>query len=450
MPLRVVDVEALPRCCWLLDLRAGDCVLFKGAQVEAHSDWFAEGAWAGPYSKDGFAASPFRCGSGAIVAESFVELLPPSHTLEAIYLFAFRDEERWLASNSFPCILGARPGPVELPVDFKELVRRARTLKKGLAANERVLLEEPGGTPSHVMFAACRIAPAAKTTVEMLPALPPAPFGNYRGYVDYLKATVVALVENARAEDRRRPFGECLTSCSSGYDSPAVAVIARHAGCREAATLTTSRGGAADSGAEVAAMLGLHCHEFPRFATGLEERGKKDYNIDHAKIGADMLRQFEDFLISIVTPGDAVYAVFEPLLDNAIFFRGQHGDMVWALGGDVSPNVLRGDVGGGGFDAFRHRLGFVSVPVPFIACRHVREIKAIANSDEMAPFRIGGSYDRPIPRRICEEAGVARSAIGQAKLRGSVLFGPPPAEFGDPLVSVAARYRAALSEASGV
>jgi hypothetical protein len=65
-------------------------------------------------------------------------------------------------------------------------------------------------------------------------------------------------------------------------------------------------------------MLGLHCHEFPRFATGLEERGKKDYNIDHAKIGADMLRQFEDFLISIVTPGDAVYAVFEPLLDNAI------------------------------------------------------------------------------------------------------------------------------------
>jgi hypothetical protein len=434
----------------LLDLRDSDCVLFKGAQVEAHGDWFAEGAWAGPYSKEGFAASPFRCGSGGIVGEEFVELLPPSHTLEVIYLFAFRNERRWLASNSFPCILGARPGPVGLTVDFKELVKRTRTIKQGLAAYERVLIEEPGGTLSRVAFAQCRITPSAKAPVEMLPELPPAPFSDYRGYVDYLTATVVALVENARAENRRRPFGECLTSCSSGYDSPAAAVIAWHAGCREAATLTTSRGGVADSGAEVAAMIGLHCQEFPRFATELEEPRKRDYNIDHARIGADMLRQIEDFLISIVTPGDAVFAVFEPLLDNTIFFRGQHGDVVWAPGGNVSSNVVRGDVGGSGFDAFRQRLGFVSVPVPFIGCRHEREIKAISNSDEMAPFRLGGSYDRPIPRRICEEAGVARSAIGQVKLRGSVLFGPPPAKFGDLLVSVAARYRAALSEASGV
>ncbi|HEU4476830.1 MAG TPA: hypothetical protein VFR71_09090 [Methyloceanibacter sp.] len=45
---------------------------------------------------------------------------------------------------------------------------------------------------------------------------------------------------------------------------------------------------------------------------------------------------------------------------------------------------------------------------------------------------------------------MARSAIGQEKLRGSVLFGPPSAKFGDLLVSVAKRYRAALAEAGRV
>ena len=36
-------------------------------------------------------------------------------------------------------------------------------------------------------------------------------------------------------------------------------------------------------------------------------------------------------------------------------------------------------------------------------------------SVEMAPWRLGTSYDRPIPRRIAEAAGVPRQAFGQRK-----------------------------------
>ena len=52
-------------------------------------------------------------------------------------------------------------------------------------------------------------------------------------------------------------------------------------------------------------------------------------------------------------------------------------------------------------------------------------------SNEMDPYRIGGNYDRPVPRRIVEEAGVARLLFGQTKKAATpiTLFWPQcPAE----------------------
>ena len=39
----------------------------------------------------------------------------------------------------------------------------------------------------------------------------------------------------------------------------------------------------------------------------------------------------------------------------------------------------------------------------------------VGMSDDMAPYRVGGRYDRPIARRMVEEAGVPREAFGQRK-----------------------------------
>ncbi|MCZ7628807.1 MAG: acyl-CoA dehydrogenase family protein [Microthrixaceae bacterium] len=41
----------------------------------------------------------------------------------------------------------------------------------------------------------------------------------------------------------------------------------------------------------------------------------------------------------------------------------------------------------------------------------------------MAPWSIGGRYDRPIPRRIVEEAGVERRLFGHHKFSGGALVG---------------------------
>ena len=41
----------------------------------------------------------------------------------------------------------------------------------------------------------------------------------------------------------------------------------------------------------------------------------------------------------------------------------------------------------------------------------------------MTPWSVGGGYDRPIPRRIAESAGVDRQAFGQRKRAVAVWYG---------------------------
>jgi hypothetical protein len=48
----------------------------------------------------------------------------------------------------------------------------------------------------------------------------------------------------------------------------------------------------------------------------------------------------------------------------------------------------------------------------------------------MRPWRLENSYDRPIPRRIAEEAGVPRDLFGQIKVGSVVLFPSPSLPYG--------------------
>jgi hypothetical protein len=51
----------------------------------------------------------------------------------------------------------------------------------------------------------------------------------------------------------------------------------------------------------------------------------------------------------------------------------------------------------------------------------------------MDPWRLRNAYDRPIPRRIAEEAGVPREIFGQSKMGSVVIFAPPSIPYGKKL-----------------
>ena len=53
--------------------------------------------------------------------------------------------------------------------------------------------------------------------------------------------------------------------------------------------------------------------------------------------------------------------------------------------------------------------------VPFILAVNIKDVYAVSHSEEMHPWRLFNSYDRPIARRIAETAGIPRGAFGLRK-----------------------------------
>jgi hypothetical protein len=87
--------------------------------------------------------------------------------------------------------------------------------------------------------------------------------------------------------------------------------------------------------------------------------------------------------------------------------------------------IKRLDVAGHGLGELRLVVGFIHVPVLFIGARRKADIIKITESSEMDPWRLGSKYDRPIARRIAEEAGVPRQMFGQSKMGSVVIFSRP-------------------------
>ena len=50
------------------------------------------------------------------------------------------------------------------------------------------------------------------------------------------------------------------------------------------------------------------------------------------------------------------------------------------------------------------------------------EVERISHLPEMRPYSVGGDYDRPIARRIIEEAGVPRGAFARSKKGMALIF----------------------------
>jgi hypothetical protein len=81
----------------------------------------------------------------------------------------------------------------------------------------------------------------------------------------------------------------------------------------------------------------------------------------------------------------------------------------------------------------RLQAGMVQVAPVYIGARQRADIVRITESPEMDPWRLGVTYDRPIPRRIAESAGVPRGLFGQVKMASVVEFAAPRVPFGSEL-----------------
>lgn len=378
-------------------------------------DCFFEGAWDGPFEGYRFDQALTFAGSGGRLADDGIVFATPSHTFERLH--SVRAGDQVFVSNSLAFLLALSGERLDSKhphyyLDFLDFHRAGIRVKE-----KRLRVAGPRFVSLHDC---CNLAIQADLTISRLEKPLGPPPSDYAAYVSFLSRTARDVFANASHADRRWSFRP-VTSLSQGYDSTAVSALASKAGCREAVTFRKSNGTTGyedDSGSEIARCLNLCVTEY----------GRAD---------CDRIARERDHQFYIEPDGmDRSLVVMEEQLVGALLLTGRFGERLWnrepsirwGLPGDTGQphfQLLTGfKLGGCALGEFRMNAGFIHFPLACSGGLHAPAIKAITDSPEMQPWSVGGGYDRPIARRIAEEAGVPRRLFGQTKKGGPRRSGP--------------------------
>lgn len=209
--------------------------------------------------------------------------------------------------------------------------------------------------------------------------------------------------ENMSCPERTQPFA-WLGTISRGYDSATCAALAREAGLRRVITHDESRPGTRDDGLIVAKALNLDCVMVNRLAW------KSHPSLEPLFLVADA--QGKEIMIAGTPTG----------LDRVVLVTGHGGDTAWSTDSPAGESLARTSHSGLSMSEYRLHAGFIHLPVPFMGLRQLPDLAKLSHSVEMTAWDFGGSYSRPICRRILEEAGVPRDMFGISKTGASIRF----------------------------
>jgi hypothetical protein len=225
------------------------------------------------------------------------------------------------------------------------------------------------------------------------------PFESFRDFRERLLAATRTLFRNAGGY-------EPVVSLSGGYDSTGVAVVAAEAGCKRAVGFETSRparadGSIGDSGREAASRLGMSYRTFDRLGF-LSDEGTPE----------------AEFLSTGMVGEEVVFTAVEEEIRRSTLLTGYWAGWQWAMADrDEFRLHVPSTTAGTSLTEFRLRTDFYDVPLPVFGAALPLDAPSLLDLPEMDPFRVGGGayYDRPIPRRLIEEAGIPRGSFATTK-----------------------------------
>jgi hypothetical protein len=393
MQLYTTEIPNWPKLAWVATCMEGSLGIqvLHGPCVEACEAWCVEAVWAGPFADGNFDRTDLVFGTGIRHRQTHVVFVSSGTTLDRLWYC--RTAVGWQVSNSLPALLAF--GRNRLLESYRRYPQDLGSIANGLGRYAKELPLEHG-TAWVTYFHNLVFDGSSLTEVEKPQRA--SGFKDFDAYYTFLKDTAAKLGTNLRAQERKRKV-QPLATISSGYDSATGAAIARAAGCTRVVSFRRARAfikPRSDSGKAVAVALGMSCEEYDRTA--------REYPGEEAVWAA------------LGIPDDLNLTLFryhEPL---TLLFTGYHGDIVW----DRQPHhgstsIARHDPIGTGFTELRLHRGVFHCAVPFWGVRCQADIHAISNAPEMAPWTLGTDYDRPIPRRILETAGIKRGAFARRK-----------------------------------
>jgi hypothetical protein len=393
--LECIRNASLPRLAWCAILAENDdrVVVHCGPWIEVGDSAFVEGAWSAPYSEMDFPHALTLTGSGAVLTTDGVLFATPTHGLEPLHVL--RAGKRLHCSNSLRLVLASADDDIDpafmfYDVDIMSLAFGTKRCSSRIPTRDRNWV-----TLHHY----CNLLIGKNLALTVLPKRQRGAFHSYSDYRAFIDEQVLLTTENS-ADPRRSVRYTPLSTISTGYDSPGVSVIARGAGCRECVTFTTSSDESNDSGKQIGNILGLDVTEY-------------DPNAYRSR---DDLPEAE-FAATGGGGGSVIMTAFENRLGGKLLLTGNYGGEAWErVNNHGGVDMVTWDSAGADMTYFRTRVGFLQLAVPAIGYSEFMSLQKITNSEEMRPWRLSrDSYDRPIPRRIAEEAGVPREMFGQTK-----------------------------------
>lgn len=391
MKLEIERKENFPLLGWgaIVDFDKRLINAFIGPDIDESDKGFIEGCHTGEHILDDVLNSPFCLATGLILDEGQPVFFAASHTLDPLYYI--HHNNALYISNSLPCVLAISdheldPDHFYYATDFSKIQDHVNKipLKKGtlnVAHHINLKILDDG-------------------SVEPLKKVGYGPFATYTDYEAALKDAIVGVLRNAKLPGRKNTY-DPISTLSSGYDSVAIAAIVKELAkdnLTEALTIRDAGknlGDKNDSGAEIAKILGLK----------VTEQNRMDYR---KKFDSELLLSFTG------SPQDLPLSIFKDKFVHKLLLRGDHGDVIWVY--NLKPSTFkRSTMSGLNTNEFRHHMGYINVPIPYIGLEYHADIINISKSDEMAPWRLNNSYDRPVARRLAEDRGVPRQLFGQQK-----------------------------------
>lgn len=398
----------LPPLAWFVKLQEGKLHVYLGRGVEKFEDGFFEGVWAGPYDRSATLSRSIRFGTGALIRRGWVDILPMSNPYEPIFLAEDREEKSWIVSNTLSLTIAAvrKFSKTDIFPYLTNVVQDNHTAtERGVLKYDPVVYDEGRFRILRVLTDTVSLYPDGSIKFTGSPKA--YNFKSFDQYRSLLSRTVGDAITNGRAVGRRKKMAP-ITSITKGYDSPAASVLAYENGCEDGVAIDVVVYGIQDSGKELADQFGLNVEEFPHIAGKELETLLFDYS-------GDLEEAAVEFVATVGHGDDLTFKSFEAALEGTVFFSGALGDSVWDRTATIFPGMPIRTLFGKSLNEFRLRVGFAHIPVPTIGAMYPRSIIRISNSPEMEAYSVGGSYDRPIPRRIAEDAGISRDSFGNIK-----------------------------------
>lgn len=398
MQFRYHLTDTLPPLAWCAQINKNSdtVVVFHGEMVETNPRGFVEGAWNDSFELLNFTEATVVCGSGGTLDDDNVRF--SASTDLSCPLFSIVKDDSVFVSNSPVFIMTVAEEAPDALYPFYSYDLTA-IWRQGLYCPNGELKLRPD-VSLRVHFATTMSVDKEGSTQFKPHTLCDAP-SDYSSYHAMLVKEMTRVFENAQDPGRKSGY-KPWAGISSGYDSSATAALASLAGCEDAFTFTDSRqkDPRQDSGAANTPYLGMTCTEYDRW--------------HYLKMGGRVDAEFAMFAVSATTP----MAAMEDLLAGRMIITGSFGDIIWDTKSEFCHNLSRcwaKFAAGLGQIEFRLRAGYLSFAPAYIGARHNETIHRIINSEEMRDWSIGGKYDRPMPRRIAETAGLPRERFGMEK-----------------------------------